>query len=487
VLLERLYDDDLAQASYLIGCHDSGEMLVVDPLREPDRYLRAARRHGMRIVAVSETHIHADYLSGSLELANSAHARLYLSGEESGDWRYRFGGGPDRPGTQHEAAERPAGRRLIDGDELRLGNVVVKALHTPGHTPEHLSFLLTDGAAADEPGYLLTGDFVFVGDVGRPDLLDEAAGAVDTRFEAASRLFESLHERFLTLPDYLQVLPGHGAGSACGKALSAIPSTTVGYERRFSWWAPFLAERDEQGFVEAVLKGQPEAPSYFSRMKRLNRDGPPLLAEQRRPLEQVTAEELAGRLPADVLLIDTRSDREYIADGLAGALHVPAGARFTTYASFALDPEADRREVYLLVADARQAEELRSKLALVGVDDVRGYLTDAGGLERRGMATITPSELAELDDVYLLDVRSRGEFESGHIPGARQLHLGRLRSHLNEIPRDRPVVVHCQGGGRAAVAAGILLAEGFGNVIDLEGSYGAWRSEQDRRGDSAAR
>ncbi|MEE2054160.1 MBL fold metallo-hydrolase, partial [Nocardiopsis tropica] len=260
MLLERVYDDDLAQASYLIGCQARGEALVVDPRRDIGEYLDLARRHGMRIVAVTETHIHADYLSGTRELAAATGATAYVSGEGGEDWQYGFDA-----------------ERLMDGDTVTVGNITVRARHTPGHTPEHLSFLITDGAFSDQPGYLLSGDFVFAGDIGRPDLLDEAAGGEDTRFEGARHLFASLRDTFLTLPDHVQVLPGHGAGSACGKALGALPATTVGYERLNAWWGPYLRDDDEKGFVDELLDGQPDAHAYFARMKRQNREGPQIL------------------------------------------------------------------------------------------------------------------------------------------------------------------------------------------------------------------
>jgi hydroxyacylglutathione hydrolase len=246
MLFTRIYDEDLAQASYLIGCQATGEAVVVDPRRDIAVYLEEAQNNGMRIVAVAETHIHADYLSGSRELAAATGATLYLSDEGDDDWKYGF-----------------EGERLHDGGEIQAGNVTLKAIYTPGHTPEHLSFLLTDGAVTDEPGFVLTGDFVFVGDLGRPDLLDEAAGGKDTRFVSAKQIFASLRERFVSLPNYVLVWPGHGAGSACGKTLGAVPSSTVGYERLFSWWGRFLEQENEEGFVEALLEGQPDAPVYF--------------------------------------------------------------------------------------------------------------------------------------------------------------------------------------------------------------------------------
>src|SRR5215217_2551216 len=272
MLFTRIYDEDLAQASYFIGCQATGEALVVDPRRDIQVYLEEAEKHAMRIVAVTETHIHADYLSGSRELAAATGARLYLSDEGDADWKYGF-----------------QGERLYDGDEISVGNV-----------------LLTEGATTDEPGFVLTGDFVFVGDLGRPDLLDEAAGGKDTRFVGAKQMFASLREKFLTLPDYVQVWPGHGAGSACGKALGAVPTSTVGYERLFSWWGRYVEGNDEEGFVEAFLEGQPDAPVYFGRMKRQNRSGPALLGK-RPGLTRYAPGELGQKLQdEEIVFVDTR-------------------------------------------------------------------------------------------------------------------------------------------------------------------------------------
>ncbi|MBG6192480.1 glyoxylase-like metal-dependent hydrolase (beta-lactamase superfamily II) [Arthrobacter sp. CAN_A212] len=260
MLLQRIYDEDLAQASYFIGCQAKGEAVVVDARRDIAPYQELAAANGMQIVAVTETHIHADYLSGTRELAEATGAAMYVSGEGGDDWQYGFDA-----------------ERLYDGSSITSGNITIQAVHTPGHTPEHLAFLITDGAFSDQPGYLLSGDFVFSGDLGRPDLLDEAAGGVDTRFVGAKQFFSSLREKFLTLPDHVQVFPGHGSGSACGKALGALPSTTVGYERLYAWWGPYLAANDEEGFVRELLDGQPDAHAYFGRMKRQNRLGPAIM------------------------------------------------------------------------------------------------------------------------------------------------------------------------------------------------------------------
>ncbi len=318
MLFRHFYDDDLAQGSYLIGCQKTGEAIVVDAWRDPEFYINEAKRENMKIIAVTETHIHADFLSGSRELAALTGANLYLSDEGDADWKYDFDG-----------------IKLYDAGEIKIGNITFKAVHTPGHTPEHLSFLVTDGAAATEPGFYLTGDFVFVGDVGRPDLLDEAAGGVDTRFAGAKQLFASLREKFLNLPDYVQIWPAHGAGSACGKALGAIASTTVGYERMFSWWALFVQKNDEEGFTKALLEGQPDAPLYFGRMKRQNKAGPALLGKGP-ALKEFVAKDLEGKVNRDFILIDTRDRGAYLKGAVVGSLHIPSGKRFITYASYIL-------------------------------------------------------------------------------------------------------------------------------------------------------
>ena len=466
MFFKHFYDTDLAQGSYLIGCQASGEAIVVDPRRDVRVYLEEAAAQGLRIVAVTETHIHADYLSGSRELARAAGARLYLSGEGAprrdgdADWSYRF---------DHVA--------LHHGDAIRIGNVEIEALHTPGHTPEHLSFLVTDGGLTDRPGYLLSGDFVFVGDVGRPDLLDAAAGGVETRFEGARELFASLRDVFLRLPDYVQVWPGHGAGSACGKALGAVSSTTVGYERLTAWWRDHLEVGDEDGFVAALLQGQPDAPRYFGRMKRHNREGPALLGE-RPALRRVGAEEIRLRAGSELHLLDTRPEAEQRAGAVPGALTVPGGRSFATYASYVLDPERDERDIVVLAADEEAAERLRDRLAYVGIDRVVGYLPSLDGLSLESLPLVSPAELEFAADATVLDVRTANEYEEGHIPGAIQLHAGRVAWELDRVPRDRRVIVHCQGGARSAVVVSLLRLEGFGRVAELEGSYLGWLEYQ---------
>ncbi len=452
MFFERMYDADLAQASYLIGCQSTGEAVVVDPRREPEVYLEWAKAQGLTITTVTETHIHADYLSGSRELAARAGAALYLSDEGDEDWQYRF---------EH--------RGLRHGDTLRVGNVRLEARHTPGHTPEHLSFLLTDGATTDAPGFFLTGDFVFVGDLGRPDLLDASGIGADTREPMARHLFESLRDEFLTLPDFVQVWPGHGAGSACGKALGAVPSSTVGYERLVAWWVPYIQDGDTDGFVTALLEGQPEAPSYFARMKRQNRAGPPLPGV-RDELDELQGTELGEHL----LLIDTRPRSVYAQDAVPGSLHLPLSKSLATHASYGLDPERETRGLVLLAQSEAEALEVRTRLRQVGIDNVVGFIRRSTGLGGRPVPTIAPEDLGTVANPYLLDVRSKGEYDAGHLPGAVQRHAGQLLRRLETLPRDRTIVSYCQSGARNTVIASALRLAGF-EVVELEGSFGAWQ------------
>ena len=456
MFLKRFYDEGLAQASFMIGCQASNVAIVIDPRRDIAAYLEEANHQNMKITAVTETHIHADYLSGSRELAAATDARLYLSNEGGPEWAYGFA---------HEA--------LCHGSEIKLGNLVVRALHTPGHTPESLSFLVTDGATANEPGFLFTGDFVFVGDLGRPDLLDEAADGLDTRFIGARQLHKSLRDQFLTLPDYVQVHPGHGAGSACGKALGAIASSTVGYERRFAWWARHVDNDDLTGFTNALLDGQPDAPAYFKRMKHQNKTGPALLGE-RGAVPQFQTGELSDSLKAGALLIDTRARDAFQRGAVPGSIHLPAGKDFSTWAGWLIDPERGGRDLILLVRDATQALCLRDELSRVGVDRVIGFVSSLEGVDLQPQTPATLEEIAAIEHPYVLDVRSKSEYDAGHIPGATQLHAARLYTHLRDIPRDRQVVLHCQSGSRSAAATSLLRSRGFTNIVELQGGYAAW-------------
>ena len=465
MLLKRLYDPKLAQASYLVGCAATGEALVIDANRDIDQYLDAAEAEGVRITHVTETHIHADFISGSRELAMRTGAALLLSDEGDADWKYRF------------AAD--AGARLLrDGDSFKVGNIRVDVLHTPGHTPEHLSFVITDTAATDRPMGAFTGDFIFAGDVGRPDLLERAAGMAGTMVESARLLFRSL-QRFAALPDYFQLWPGHGAGSACGKSLGAVPSTTLGYEKLANW---AFGIADEESFVQAVLADQPEPPKYFAEMKRINKEGPAILHGLRRP-ERLAAGRIRGLVDSGALIVDTRHASEYALGHVPGTLNIPLGKSFPTWAGWLLPYD---RDVYLIVgSDAVHAiDDTVRDLAMIGLDRVAGYLdsdalaawTDSG--ERLALTPqIGVAHLAELlgrETAMVLDVRGRAEWDAGHIPGVRNIPLGYLAERVADVPKTTPMIVHCQSGARSAIAASVLEMSGFSVIANVTGGFAAW-------------
>ena len=462
MLLERIYDEDLSQASYFIGCQAAGDAIVVDPRRDIQVYQDLASAYGMTITAVAETHIHADFLSGTRELAAATGATAYVSGEGGDDWQYGFDA-----------------TRVMDRDTITLGNITIEARHTPGHTPEHLSYLVTDGAFAADPGYYLTGDFVFAGDLGRPDLLDEAAGGQDTRYEGAKQLFASLTQSFVDLPDYVQVFPAHGAGSACGKALGALPSTTVGYESTFAWRAPFVNNGDEQGFIDQLLDGQPDAHAYFARMKRLNKEGPQILGARAMPRELSAAEVTSGMADGSLALIDTRPVNEVHEGTVPGALNIPSLGKAATHIGWAFDPEKDDAALVVLAEDAASAREYADHFVRVGVDSLTGFIPSLDGFTLETPATITAHELdTELKSgahLSLLDVRNRTEHSSGTIADAPQLSAGKVLFHEDQLPEpsNGGIITFCQSGLRNSVAAAALRRAGH-SIIELEGSYAAW-------------
>jgi hydroxyacylglutathione hydrolase len=468
VLLHRIWDPKLAQASYLIGCTQAQEALVIDANRDVEQYLSLAASLGLRVAHVTETHIHADFVSGSRELAARAGARLYLSDEGGPDWRYAFAGSDGAVPVR-------------DGERFAMGQIGIQALHTPGHTPEHLTFLVTDGAAATAPIAAVTGDFVFVGDVGRPDLLERAARVEGTMESAARTLFRSL-QRFKAQPDYLQIWPGHGAGSACGKGMSAIPHSTVGYERRFNW---AFGVEDEAEFVRLVLEGQPDPPRYFGTMKRINKEGPRALGGLPRP-RALPADEVTAVLERGELVIDTRSAAEYATGHLPGSINIPFNNAFTTWAGWVVPYD---RDVYLISAkpDGRQSELALRDLAMIGLDRVVGsFGLDAvgawtrSGRPLRSFGRISARELSErlaAGTAAAVDVRSRDEWKAGHLPDVPNIFAGEIADRLAELPRGRPLVVHCQGGTRSAVAASLLDARGIGDILDAPGGFAEWERE----------
>ena len=465
MFFQRFYDDTLAQTSYLIGCAATGEAMVLDPNRDAAQYVRAAEEEGLRITHVTETHIHADFLSGSRELAHLTGAVMYLSDEGGPGWQYAF-------------AKQGGAVLLHDGDHFMVGNIRFDVLHTPGHTPEHIAFVVTDTAGATGPMGIVTGDFVFVGDVGRPDLLEKAARVAGSADGAARALWKSL-EKFRALPDHLQVWPGHGAGSACGKGMSAVPQSTVGYEKLFNW--AFGAKTEEE-FVTQVLADQPEPPKYFAEMKRLNRDGPPILDGLRRP-PRLEGTRLAELLAAGATVVDARPSEVFAARHIPGTVHIPLGRSFTTWAGWLLSYD---KPFYLRVSgeSAERLDEVLRDLALIGLDGAAGWFGsdalaawESAGRPFGNTAVIEPDELArrrERGEVSVLDVRGQAEWKAGRLPGVENIPLGYLLDQLSDVPAGRPLVLHCQGGGRSVIAASLLEAKGITDVINLTGGFGAW-------------
>lgn len=457
MLLKYFYDTSLAHASYLVGCQKTGEALVIDPARHVDPYLEAAKAEGLRVMAVAETHIHADFVSGARELADRTGAKLYLSDEGTADWKYQY-------------AQQYNAKLLKNGDRFHVGRVRLDVVHTPGHTPEHIAFLLTDeGGGANQPMGIFTGDFIFVGSIGRPDLLETAAGVAGSAEAGARQLYHSMR-RFLDLPDHLQVWPAHGAGSACGKGLGAIPSSTVGYEKLFN---PALQFRDEQAFVNYILADQPETPFYFAVMKRVNKVGPELIRNlpEVRPLAPT---ELT-RITKQHLVIDTSPAAEFGTAHVPGTINVPANS-LVVWSGFFADYA---KPLYLITDRAGLAAQLRG-LRSIGIDQVGGFFEAAAvresGLRTESYRTATADELRDLiasGAVQLLDVRAATEFQAGHIPQAEHRFLGTLLRDLPKISNKKPIVAQCLGGGRSAIAASILQRAGH-QVTNLHGGFRAW-------------
>ncbi len=455
MLLRTLYDEKLAQASYLLGCQATGQAMVVDPNRDVQQYVRAAQKEGLRISYVTETHIHADFVSGTRELAQVTRAQLHLSAHGGDDWRYGFVDGDTV--------------LLHDGDVFNLGNLRIQVMHTPGHTPEHICFLVTDTPLTEQPMGIFSGDFVFVGDVGRPDLLEKAAGVAGTMRAGARDLYHSI-ERFRQLAEYLQVWPGHGAGSACGKALGAVPQSTAWYEQLFS---PAFQFQTEDAFIDFILSGQPEPPHYFAQMKRINRDGPPLLNGMK-PLPRLADESIAGLLQQQTPIVDTRHAVAFARGHLNGTINIPYNRAFTTWAGWLLPYDRP----FALIADERTIAEMSHDLALIGLDNAAGYFTRSvlAGSAQQTLPSLRTGQLADLlrqPDVFVLDVRGANEWTEGHLPGVRNIPVGYVAERSNELPRDKRIVVHCQTGSRSAIAASVLQSLGF-NAANVLGGFDEW-------------
>ncbi len=445
----------LSQASYLIGDESKGRAVVVDPRRDVEIYLEEAGAHGLTIERVIETHVHADFLSGHLELA--AQTGAVISYGEAATVGFPI-------------------ERLADGQRLSLGEVTLQILATPGHTPESISIVVYEHADDEVPYGVLTGDTLFVGDVGRPDLLASGEGGISADV-LARHLYHSLHEKLLHLPDETRVFPAHGAGSSCGKQLSTETSSTLGEQRRSNY---ALQCRSEDEFVAAITEGQPLRPGYFEFDAQRNRELHSLLDVESPPplhLDEVLARQAAG-----AVLLDTREPVDFAAGHLRGAVNVGLQGRFAEYVGSVLSPD---REV-VLVGDPAAADEGKTRLGRVGYDRVAGQLDDPGRAyaSRPDVVTtssrLTATQLAELGDpatpLQVVDVRSPGETAAGTILGAREIPLAGITDALATLDAEAPIVVYCASGYRSQIAASVLRAAGFTDVSDLVGGYAAWES-----------
>jgi hydroxyacylglutathione hydrolase len=449
-MFQRYFDEGLAQSSYLIGCERTREAVVIDPRRDVDAYLAAANRHNLTLTHAIETHVHADFVSGACELA--ARGVRPISG----------------PG----AAVRFDAHEARDGERLAIGDLRLEFLHTPGHTPEHISVL---AEAPGEPVRLFSGDLLFVGAVGRPDLLGE-----DVTRELAGHLHDTLFTKILRLADDVEVHPGHGAGSLCGAGIGNAPHSTIGQERRFN---PMLQHRSREAFVAAVLADLPETPPYFARMKRLNQAGPPMLDLARGVAAPppLSAGDAAVAVEGGALLLDLRSPEEFGAGHPDGAINIAFGSKVGYWAGWVLPAESSI--VLLDDGGADRAAEIRRQLLRVGLDRVVG-IVDGGfaawrsaGLPVATVPQLTAEELKRLLDaggrLFLLDVRTRREYESGHVEGAAHLPVGQVH-RLGGVSPGTSIATICEGGFRSSLAASLLARTGF-PVVNITGGMAAYR------------
>ncbi|CAM3739997.1 MBL fold metallo-hydrolase [Mesobacillus zeae] len=466
MLLRYFYDEKLAHASYLVGCQATGEAVVVDPMRNIKPYIELAESEKLKIVGALETHIHADFVSGSRELADRFETKMYISDEGDENWKY-------------QNLENVSHQLLKDGDTFKIGNLLFETMHTPGHTPESISFMLTDrGGNADMPMGIFTGDFVFVGDIGRPDLLEKAAGIIGTSESGAKAMYQSV-ERFKTMPDYLQIWPAHGAGSACGKSLGAVPSSTVGYEKKFNWAMKF---NEEQAFIDALLEGQPEPPYYFAVMKHVNKVGIDLIKNLPVLKKVSTFEEILKLIAEGNQVLDTRAADDYANGHIEGTINIPFTNSFTNWAGWLVDYS---KPLYLLVEE-EVLEEMKIALRSVGIDLVLGYgdVNDIfDGVSAESLETyicVMPKEAAKLieaDEVTILDVRNQAEWNGGHLDNAQHIMVGTLLKRLEEVSKEKRILVHCQSGVRSAIAMSVLQAKGIKNCVNMAGGYSLWINE----------
>jgi len=455
VFSQQFFIEGLGCASYIVGCEAKGMAAVIDPDRDIQKYLNAAQSRGLTITHIIETHLHADHVSGNADLAASTGAEIYV----------------------HEASGAEYAHKTVKQDDvIELGNIRIKVLHTPGHTPESITLLVSDTTRAEEPWLALTGDTLFVGDIGRPDLVGaEAARGL------AGDMHTSLFEKILPLNDSLLIYPGHGAGSLCGKSIGSMRSTTLGYERKYN---DALSPREKDEFVNYATSGLPEQPGNHKRIKSMNRIGPKLLGKvEPHPL---TIQESIPHFQRGTGLLDTRSKDEYVQAHIPGSVHLEADDQLSNRIGFVFPPDVP---IILLLADPSEYEKVVYSLARVGYDNVVGYLAEGLDVwEKMGLPItagdikdVEPLELHQLmqsctngDCPKIVDVREPWEYNQGHVPGAMLIPLGQLSVRVNELDPEHPIAVICASGNRSQSAAALLGQKGFKTVYNVSGGTGAW-------------
>jgi hydroxyacylglutathione hydrolase len=465
MILERIPSEGLAQYSYVVGDETAGVAAVIDPRRDVAVYLDLAREHQVKITHILETHVHADFVSGSCELAARTGAPIYTGATAEVDFEHK---------------------KLRDGQEVELGEFTLKVLHTPGHTPEHVVFLVSGGTGAEAPWGLFTGDTLFAGDVGRPDLLGD-----EQDVGLAEQLFTSLHEKVLPLGDGIIIYPGHGEGSPCGASIGERPDSTIGYERANN---KLLHIEDRDEFVEQILDAQSPAPSYYPRMKKVNARGPEVLGALP-ALTAFSAEEFAREIEKQhSVVLDLRSLEAFAGAHIEGSLNIGMREPFPIWAGRILEETlpiwagwmvAPDSRILLVAESAEAAEEARIELLRVGYEQVAGYLRRGlHGWTEQGMpltssGLLSVQELRELQesdaDIQILDVRTEQEWQQGRIPGAQHIPVNELEERAEELDRDRPLAVYCGSGYRASIAVSLLRRFGFADVANVPGSMSGWK------------
>lgn len=451
LIFEQINSSGLAQLSYIVGDDKAGVAAVIDPRRDAEIYVETAQRLGVRITHAVETHIHADFVSGTRELAALTGAEI--CGGASGDYEFDL--------TQ-----------MKDGDRIELGNVTLRAVHTPGHTPEHISLLAFDKKQGDEPFAIFTGDTLFNLDVGRPDLLGKG-----TETDLAKKLYHSLFDKILPLGDRIEVYPCHGAGSACGKSIGDRRQTTIGNERVFS---ETFKERSETEFVEWVMKDMPEPPAHYPKLKKVNAKGAKVFGHLPilKPLKPKDFQ--AALEDADSVVIDARSILAFAGGHIPSAINIALRDEFPNWVGWMIDP---KKKIYAVVESTRDVRAVSEHLFRIGYDNIQGYLHQGmaawenAALPLETLGIWTAPELDEHKDdpdLQVLDVRSDGEWKKGRVPGAEHIYVAHLAENIDRLDRSKPVATYCGSGYRASIAASILKGAGFEKVINIPGSWNVW-------------